>query len=106
MSQTFVLASVGESWLRYEFEGAEALVMKGLTRLLPQRPDFILETFSAQACETINGLLSPYGYHAYLIDEPQRRLHRRERVIPCDPAGTDRNHFLTTHDVLPLPEIA
>ena len=99
-------ASLGDKCLiKIDVEGAEAIVMQGLSRLLPQRPDFILETFSAQACDTINAMLAPYGYRAYFIDEPQRRLHRREKLTPCDPAGIGMNHFLTTRDILPLPEI-
>ncbi len=92
--------------IKIDVEGAEAVVMQGLTRLLPQRPDFILETFSAPACEAINALLSPYGYRVYFIDEKQRRLHRREKLTPCDPGGDGMNLFLTARDILPLPEIA
>lgn len=100
-------ASLGPRCLiKIDVEGAEAIVMQGLARLLPQRPDFILETFSGPACETINALLGPYGYRTYFIDEQQRRLHRREKLTPCDPSGPGMNLFLTARDILPLPEIA
>ena len=91
--------------IKIDVEGAETVVMQGLSRLLPQRPDFILETFSGPACDAIGAMLNPYGYRAYFIDEQQRRLHRLEKMTPCDPAGAGMNLFLTTRDVLPLPEI-
>lgn len=100
-------ATLGDQALvKIDVEGAEAVTMQGLSRLLPQRPDFILETFNGPACEVINTLLSPYGYRAYFIDETERRLHRREKLTPLDPAGAGMNYFLTTRDVLPLPEVA
>ncbi len=99
-------ASLGDKALiKIDVEGAEAIAMQGLSRLLPQRPDFILETFSGPACEAIDAMLSPYGYRAYFIDEQQRRLQRLPKMMPCDPAGAGMNLFLTTRDVLPLPEM-
>lgn len=99
-------ASLGPNALiKMDVEGAEAVAMSGLSRLLPQRPDFILETFNGPACEAIDALLAPYGYRAYFINERERRLHRLEKLTPCDPAGPGLNLFLTTRDILPLPEI-
>lgn len=89
--------------VKIDVEGAEAVVMHGLTRLLPQQPDFILETFSAPSCDAINALLAPHGYRFYFIDETRHSLRRREKLLPCDPAGDGKNTFLTTRDILPLP---
>jgi FkbM family methyltransferase len=94
----------GKILMKIDVEGAEVMVMKGLSALLPRRPDIILESFSREACDTINGLIAPYGYRTYFIDETHRHLRRQEKLAPTDPAGIGMNQFLTTNTELPLPE--
>lgn len=82
--------------VKIDVEGTEALVMKGLTRLLQQTPDILIESFSADACEAINALILPLGYQVFFIDEDERRIVQRPRMQPCDPRSSSMNQWLTT----------
>ncbi len=83
--------------MKIDVEGAEALVFEGLRAILPQLPDIILETFDAGACAYISALLEPYGYRYAIVHEATGALEPCAQLRPSDPAGRDRNHFLTAH---------
>lgn len=80
--------------IKIDVEGAEESVIGGLTQLLAQKPDIIIESFSADACEAINALILPLGYAVFLIDEESGALTRRARMEKCDPRG-NMNQLLT-----------
>jgi FkbM family methyltransferase len=81
--------------MKIDVEGAEKGVFNGMPGVLAQRPDIILETFSRSACEAINGLVLPLGYHVYLIDEVAHEIVARERLEPADFKGLNYNQLLT-----------
>jgi len=90
--------------IKIDVEGGEALTFNGMSEILALRPDIILETFSEEACVSINAILEPYGYTAYLIREKEGQLIARSGLQPADTnEGHDFNQFLT---VRPLPDLA
>lgn len=91
------LGDLGDRCLmKIDVEGAEQYVFQGMTRCLAARPDIVLETFSQEHCDAINGMLLPMGYKAWLIRETTGDLEPQDRLYPRDREGDDFNQFLTT----------
>ena len=81
--------------MKIDVEGAETLVFRGMAGVVSSRPDIILETFSANACDEVWAMLAPLGYRAFKIIEGDGKLIPQERLTPCDVKGEDYNQFLT-----------
>ena len=86
--------------IKIDVEGAEDLVFMGMKGHLAAKPDIILETFSQAKCDTINDLLLPLGYKAYLIHEDTRLLEPQDRLLARTTESRDFNQFLTTRPLL------
>ena len=82
--------------VKIDVEGSEARTFQGMHEVIALKPDIILETFSQEACDTINNILSPLGYSFYLVRESQGRLEQRDRLMPCSTNDDDFNQFATT----------
>lgn len=89
--------------MKIDVEGGEVLAMQGMKKILGKKPDIILETFSAEACRVIDGLIAPLGYTVYKIIEKEHRLVRQDKLIPADVKSDDFNQLLTTR---PATEVA
>ena len=83
--------------VKIDVEGAEMVVFESMKETLALRPDIILETFTAEACQVINAQMLPLGYRVYLIDEKGGVLLPRERLMPAElDAHGNFNQLLTT----------
>jgi FkbM family methyltransferase len=83
--------------IKMDVEGAELLAFKGMgPGPLEERPDIILESFSAQACEAIQGMIEPLGYRSYLIQENEGNLVRQQRLQARAVQSGNFNQLLTT----------
>ena len=83
--------------VKVDVEGSEIMVFESMKETLTLRPDIILESFTAEACERIGAHVFPLGYRVYLIDEKDAALVARERLIPAETNGSAGfNQLLTT----------
>jgi len=97
--------SIGNRGLiKIDVEGGERVVFAGMSSVLTQEPDMLLETFSEESCRELNALLLPMGYRAYAVKEEERCLVPRPNGLePANVTETAFNQFLTTR---PEAEIA
>jgi FkbM family methyltransferase len=94
---TGLAATLGTAPLiKIDVEGGEANVFAGMKEVIASKPDIILESFSSKACDSINQVLMPMGYSAYLIEERERTLTQRDKLYPCSTSPPyNYNQFLT-----------
>lgn len=97
-------ATLGDRPLvKIDVEGGELNVFGGITEVIALKPDIILETFSAEACDVLNARLMPLGYRVYLIDEDGWSLIRRDKLHPCSTAPPyNYNQFLTVRPAMEI----
>ena len=82
--------------MKIDVEGAEIVVLKGMGKLVEERPDIILETFHPQACDLYNQTFLPLGYRVFTIDEASGRLEETGRLKPASQTSVNGfNQFLS-----------
>lgn len=87
--------SLGDRGLiKIDVEGAEGLVLQGMSETLAQKPTIILETFSAPACAAWNAAIKPLGYKVCKIFERDGDMMEMPELMPCDKRSGDFNHLL------------
>jgi FkbM family methyltransferase len=86
----------GRGLMKIDVEGAEVLAFQGMQRVLQERPDLLLESFSAESCEQITEMLLPLGYRFYRVREQAMTVEPLPRLEPSIIASGDLNMLLTT----------
>ena len=67
--------------VKIDVEGAECLVLKGMTNLLAQRPAMIIEvselslTQMGSSKDELFGIMEKAGYHASLLSQPRKSIY-------------------------------
>ncbi len=83
--------SIGSRGLmKIDVEGAEIFVFNGMSSVLAQGPDIILETFSDAACARLKAPLARLGYQVYAVKEDRRCLVPRPNGL--EPASQESGH--------------
>jgi len=91
--------SVGERGLvKIDAEGAEQVVIFGMSKVLAEKPDIIIESFSSEACRLIMKRISPLGYRIYAIDESAMTLREMPALMPAVKSSRSFNRLLTVRD--------
>jgi len=91
-----IAPTIGDRALvKIDVEGGEVAAIQGMSEVLARKPDILLETFSAGACDIINPIISALGYKVYKVLEKERKVVRQDKLYACTAASGNFNQFLT-----------
>lgn len=84
--------------IKIDVEGAELSVFKGMANSIHARPDIFVECFAQAVCDRIFGMLQPFGYAAYLINENEMSIEKRENLVKSEKEAKNYNRLLSVHE--------